>query len=587
MDAALSQGATLAGLLAGLGAALLFLALVGLAAQVHKRVRLLSAGRSAARRTLADYQSAASASRTAGRPILPKPLRAALSVLRRPSPATIVPPAAGAVMAVLCGDGILGTYLVLLGAGLALYLAYRQTLLYHQRVGDDVHRLIDAFAALYVVNPATFAALELAMNRLGAGILKEATEGAVREYGATRDAQGALARLYAVGDPYLSRFALILAQAGEQGTDEIARLVGRPGSPPARALDDAPDRPGRLLSRARHSDRGGRRGGRGRLCGRRRSDVARRVHRAPADVHRANARGLPGSRLLRPQDAAGRGGTAVMSTETGLRLVFALAAFGTWLVLAALGYGAADLVRRIARLRVSRITVRLRAYEQGQAALPEQVLYGYPDLPWDTAGVVLAIGLFLVLMATTGWPMAALAGLTLRVPHLLRRTFRKEGQVRLKLLVRDFVDDLREAYAIYGSLGRALDALVTAAEAGGRRDAVALALRARARTRTTQIGADEILAQMARDLRSEAMQEAADQVRLGLAAGMDVGQALAAVADNLSELIAAEVNIRLQAAPNTYLMPMVICMFGPLLVLVLYPLALRIIALLGSGPAAP
>ena len=274
-----------------------------------------------------------------------------------------------------------------------------------------------------------------------------------------------------------------------------------------------------------------------------------------------------------------------MSTENGLRLVFVLATAGTWLALAALAYGAVDLVRRIARLRVSRITVQLRAYEQGQAALPEHVLYGYPDLPWDMAGAVLAVGLFLVLMATAGWPMAALAGLTMRLPHLLRRTFQKEGQARLKLLVRDFVDDLREAYAIYGSLGRALDALVEASQAGGRRDAVALALRARARTRTTQVGADEILAQMAKDLRSEAMQEAADQVRLGLAAGMDLGQALAAVADNLSELIAADVNIRLQAAPNTYLMPMVICMFGPLLVLVLYPLALRIMTLLDSGPA--
>ncbi len=277
----------------------------------------------------------------------------------------------------------------------------------------------------------------------------------------------------------------------------------------------------------------------------------------------------------------------MISTDHELTLVYVLATAGTWLVLAALAYGGLDLARRIARLRVSRVTVRLQAYEQGQATMPEHVLYGYPDLPWDTAGVILAAGLFFGLLATAGWPVAALAGLTLRLPHLLRRTFRKEGQARLKLLVRDFVDDLREAYAIYGSLGRALDALVQAAEAGGRRDAVAVALRARARTRTTQIGADEILSQMAKDLRSEAMQEAADQVRLGLAAGMDLGQALAAVADNLSELIAAEVNIRLQAAPNTYLMPMVICMFGPLLVLALYPLALRIMSLLGSGPAAP
>ena len=225
MDMLLSRGASLAGVLAGLGAGLLFLGLLGMIWQVYGRVRLFGSGRPSAQRSLGDYRSAVAANRNTGRPILPKALRAALSVLRKPSLATILPPAAGSVMAALSGDGILGTYLVLLGLALALYLAYRQTLLYHQRVGDDVRRLIDAFAALYVVNPATFAALNLATRRLGPGVLSEAAEGAVREYGATRDAHQALARLYAVGDPYLSRFALILAQAGEQGTDEIARLV--------------------------------------------------------------------------------------------------------------------------------------------------------------------------------------------------------------------------------------------------------------------------------------------------------------------------------------------------------------------------
>ncbi len=225
MDTLLSRGAILAGALAGLGAALLCLGTLGLAWRLYRRVRMLGLGQRPEQRSLADYQSALAARRTAGQPILARAWRAALSVLRRPSLATIVPPAVGAVMAVLSGDAILGTYLVLLGIALAFYLAYRQTLLYHQRVGDDVRRLIDAFAALYAVNPATFAALDLANNRLGPGVLREATESAVREYGATRDAHQALARLYAVGDPYLGRFALILTQAGEQGTDEIARLV--------------------------------------------------------------------------------------------------------------------------------------------------------------------------------------------------------------------------------------------------------------------------------------------------------------------------------------------------------------------------
>ena len=66
--------------------------------------------------------------------------------------------------------------------------------------------------------------------------------------------------------------------------------------------------------------------------------------------------------------------------------------------------------------------------------------------------------------------------------------------------------------------------------------------------------------------------------RLALAGGMDLARALDTVAETLSE-----VNVRLQAAPNTYVMPRVLFMFGPLLLLMLYPVALRVVALTTGG----
>jgi len=262
-------------------------------------------------------------------------------------------------------------------------------------------------------------------------------------------------------------------------------------------------------------------------------------------------------------------------------LIVVLAAAGTWLVLAATGVTLAELLERIRLYQRNRIARQLARDRAAQTTvLPEPLLYGYPDLAWSALGIGLAAVGVLALLPVLGFPGALVAIVLERVPYLVRGQLRREGQARLRLRVRDFVDDLREATAIYGSLGKALDALV--AMYAERNDALALVLARRAVGRSVQVGADQVLAQMAADLRSADMREVADQVRLALAAGMSLPDALAAVADTLSEVIAADVNVRLQAAPNTYILPMVLFIFGPLLILMLYPVALRVVALIGA-----
>jgi hypothetical protein len=269
------------------------------------------------------------------------------------------------------------------------------------------------------------------------------------------------------------------------------------------------------------------------------------------------------------------------SLALGPLAIGGLAGLGVWLLLNALGHALVALVGRVRLYRRSRLGLQVMHVQAGIAALPDHLLYGYPDISWRAAGIGLAAVGFVTLLPVLGFPGALVAVVLERAPYLVRGMLVREGRARLRLRLRDFVDDLREAIAIHGSLGKALDALV--AMQGERTDAVALALVRRARSRSAQLSADQVLDGMAADLKSPDMREVAAQVRLALAGGMDLARALDTVAETLSEVIAAEVNVRLQAAPNTYVMPMVLFMFGPLLLLMLYPVALRVVALITGG----
>jgi hypothetical protein len=270
-----------------------------------------------------------------------------------------------------------------------------------------------------------------------------------------------------------------------------------------------------------------------------------------------------------------------MSVQVLTLGVAGLAGTGAWLILYVLGQTVVSLLDRVRLYQRSRLGLQVMHVQTGIAPLPEHLLYGYPDISWRAAGIGLAAVGCLALLPVLGFPGALVAVVLERAPYLVRGQLQREGQARLRLRLRDFVDDLREAVAIHGSLGKALDALVAAQ--GERRDALALVLARRSASRSAQLSADQVLDGMAADLKSPDMREVAAQVRLALAGGMDLAEALAAVADTLSEVIAAEVNVRLQAAPNTYILPMVLFMFGPLLILMLYPVALRVVALITGG----
>ena len=259
-----------------------------------------------------------------------------------------------------------------------------------------------------------------------------------------------------------------------------------------------------------------------------------------------------------------------------VRLLSALAGLlaGVGVLLLAL---AATLVLEdvLERVRVYRLSPVVHRFRRGREERSAATLYGAPDLPWNHLAVGLGVLGVAGLWPLVGFPLA-LGGLILGgLPLLARRMARAEGETRLRLAVRDFVDDLREAVVLYGSLGPALDALVAMRGQDG--DPLSRALLRHTRLRTQEMSADRVLQEMARDLGNEDLAEVAAQVRLALDAGMALDAALAHVAGVLSERIHADVQKRLAAAPNTYIIPMVATVFGPLFFLVIVPLMMSVL----------
>ena len=155
-----------------------------------------------------------------------EPLAAVLArAVRRPGPDLLVPLGVGLGAAVVMRDPWLSPYLLALGTAGSLYMALRRRTRARQALSDEVLRFLDVYLGLYGVNRAAFAALELSLRHLPPGPVREAAAEAVRVYATTRNAGEALVALQRVSDPYLRRFALILAQAGERGGEEIEALL--------------------------------------------------------------------------------------------------------------------------------------------------------------------------------------------------------------------------------------------------------------------------------------------------------------------------------------------------------------------------
>ena len=262
-----------------------------------------------------------------------------------------------------------------------------------------------------------------------------------------------------------------------------------------------------------------------------------------------------------------------------------LAGIGSFLLLMGLGLIVLAVWEKVRELRVPRrVRLLISMYQQQgvsyRGEIPDDVLYGLPPIPWNSvAVVVMAFGGLLGILVmgfTLGMVGLGLGGGVI----LLRRLLLGQGKERLQRSVRDFADDLRVAVDLWGSLGLALNFLAEFVERQRRRDAVALVLRRYPSQRTQDMSPDEVVRRMARDLRSPEMEHMARQLEAALESGLPLQEALARISSTLSDRIQANVLTRLEAAPNTYIIPMGITMFGPLLILILYPLTVRILSVL-------
>lgn len=146
---------------------------------LYRRGILPFGGQARARAALNAYRPGRGA---AERLDLPPAVQATLAILRRPSPFIVLPAVGGWLLGILARDVLFSSYLVLLGLGASLYLAYRQTLRARQTVSDEVRHLVDAFVGLYRVNPTTFTTLGLAAEHVPAGWVRDAALAEIKRH---------------------------------------------------------------------------------------------------------------------------------------------------------------------------------------------------------------------------------------------------------------------------------------------------------------------------------------------------------------------------------------------------------------------
>ena len=121
------------------------------------------------------------------------------------------------------------------------------------------------------------------------------------------------------------------------------------------------------------------------------------------------------------------------SLALGPLAIAGLAGLGIWLLLNALGHALVALLDRVHLYRRSRLGLQVMHVQAGIAALPDHLLYGYPDISWRAAGIGLAAVGFIALLPVLGFPGALVAVVLERAPYLVRGMLVREGQARLRL----------------------------------------------------------------------------------------------------------------------------------------------------------
>jgi hypothetical protein len=218
--------------------------------------------------------------------------------------------------------------------------------------------------------------------------------------------------------------------------------------------------------------------------------------------------------------------------------------------------------------------------EERTEAFTEEDLYGLRGIPWTLwriVGAAAGVALVYLLLAERN-PILALLGMGgAFAPRLIRAYLVRRRKVDVDRQVRDFIFLLRPALALHGGLRPALEDVAARLEAG----VIRLRLRHHLE-RSFSVDPAAIVEGLAQDVRSAEL----DNLLLGITAarkgGMGFGEAVIRAADAAGERIREEARIAIEETSVRLLIPMLLLLVPPFLILALYPLLARLLALLSA-----
>ena len=207
-------------------------------------------------------------------------------------------------------------------------------------------------------------------------------------------------------------------------------------------------------------------------------------------------------------------------------------------------------------------------------------LYGLRGVPWTLwriAGAVIGTTLAYLLLAERNPLFAALGLAGAFAPRLLRAYLVRRRQVDVDRQVRDFIFLLRPALSALGGLRPALEEVAARLEPGVVRGRLHYHLE-----RAFSVDPASVVQDLARDIRSEELENLLLGITAAQKGGMGYGEAVIRAAEEASEHVREEARIAIEETPVRMIIPMLLLLVPPFLVLALYPLLARLLALLSA-----
>lgn len=238
--------------------------------------------------------------------------------------------------------------------------------------------------------------------------------------------------------------------------------------------------------------------------------------------------------------------------------------------------------RRKSGLALVKLYGRRREGKEEGDTLPLERLHGWSEVRWRVAGLlggVAGMVVLYLLFAEMGTPYLALVGAgAALVPQMVKRTRRRAVEWRYLREIRDFITSLRLGVSLGETISQALLGI---AEQEGE-SLFHERLRHHVRTKLATSTPEKVLEALARDFRSPEIGALLRQLTAARGGGLSYGEALRASAERVEQEMVQAAEYAIEEAPTRLVLPMLIGLFPTVVVLVVYPLAMALIAGIAS-----